>query len=138
MDCHPTWSNLGQRASVDTSDAISSAKLRGLTAFSILVAVFPVLHTLAHGALKRWARPLDEGQRVAASHHLVEALVGTIGTPFAFAAARRLLFCQPDETFTTPIIDTSALPGLDRPLDGPLLCPPIRGILQMTVPSRGV
>lgn len=80
-------------------------KLTGLTQLTILMAIVPVLHAVAHGVFGRLAKSLREAQRVVAAHHLVEFIFGIVGTPVAFAATRRLLFCVPEETYTGDIVD---------------------------------
>ena len=110
MECNLAWSNLGRRAApvaaAQMDTVVDEIKLVGLTELIILMAIVPVLHMVAHGLFRRLAKSLGEAQRVAAAHHLVELIFGAIGTPIAFAATRRLIFCVPEETYTRYIVDT--------------------------------
>ena len=109
MECNLAWSNLGRRAApvaaAQMDLVVDEIKLSGLTELIILMAIVPVLHMVAHGLFRRFAKSLGEAQRVAAAHHLVELILGTVGTPVAFAATRRLMFCVPEETYTRDIVD---------------------------------
>ncbi len=109
MDCDLSWSNLGTvapRTAAERLDAIiSEFKERGLTTFAIAVAVVPCLHMLFHGIIKRLDNSLPEVHRISASHHAVELLFGTVGTPIAFAATRRLMFCIPQEVYDATLVD---------------------------------
>jgi len=110
MECNVAWSNLGRRAApvaaAQMDTVVDEIKLLALTELVILMAIVPVLHMVAHGLFRRLAKSLGEAQRVAAAHHLVELIFGTIGTSIAFAATRRLMFCVPEETYTRDTVDT--------------------------------
>ena len=110
MECNTAWSNLGRRAAPVSAAqmelVIDEIKLTGLTQLTILMAIVPVLQAVAHGGFGRLAKSLREAQRVAAAHHLVAFTFGIVGTPFAFAATRGLMFCTPEETYTSEIVDT--------------------------------
>ena len=109
MECNTAWSNLGRRAApvsaAQMESVIDEIKLTGLTQLTILMAIVPVLQAVAHGGFGRLAKSLREAQRVAAAHHLVEFIFGIVGTPVAFAATRRLMFCVPEESYTGDIVD---------------------------------
>eukprot|EP00964_Phaeocystis_antarctica_P139611 scaffold104392_cov74-Phaeocystis_antarctica.AAC.1 len=104
MECNVAWTNLGRRAApvaaAQMDTVVDEIQLLALTELVILMAIVPVLHMVAHGLFRRLAKSLGEAQRVAAAHHLVELIFGAIGTPIAFAATRRLMFCVPEETYT--------------------------------------
>ena len=110
MECNVAWTNLGRRAApvaaAQMDTVVDEIQLLALTELVILMAIVPVLHMVAHGLFRRLAKSLGEAQRVAAAHHLVELIFGAIGTPIAFAATRRLIFCVPEETYTRYIVDT--------------------------------
>ena len=109
MECNTAWSNLGRRAApvsaAQMESVIDEIKLTGLTQLTIIMAIVPVLQAVAHGGFGRLAKSLREAQRVAAAHHLVEFIFGIVGTPVAFAATRRLMFCVPEESYTGDIVD---------------------------------
>ena len=109
MECNLAWSNFGRRAppvaAAQMDSVVDEIKLMGFTELIILMAIVPVLHMAAHGLFGRLAKSLSEAQRVAAAHHLVELIFGTVGTPIAFAATRGLMFCVPEETYTRDIVD---------------------------------
>ena len=109
MECHLAWSHLGVQvppeARAQLDDAVTAFKSRGLVTFAAITMACPCLHMLFHALIKRYAKSVGEAQRTAASHHALELLFGTVGTPIAFAATRRLMFCLPHETFTRNLID---------------------------------
>ena len=110
MNCDAVWSNLGRGVAPDSAAQMESfideIKLTGLTQLAFSMAIVPVLHMVAHGVFGRLAKSLSEAQRVAAAHHLVAFTFGIVGTPFAFAATRGLMFCMPEEAYFGEIVDT--------------------------------
>ena len=67
--------------------------------FSIAIAVLPMMHAAADFLVRSWtAKPISAKQRVVASHHLVQLLLGVLLLPLMIEAARRLMLCQPEES----------------------------------------
>ena len=113
MNCESSIANLGIRAPADPemnrliASTLLELKSNSLTSFAIAVAAIPVLQGAAHCLVCKLAQQhrrhagvsITDEQRVVGSHHVVELIVGVVGTPIMFAVTRRLMFCTPAETY---------------------------------------
>ena len=116
MNCTMSFDHLGTTVVTDADPrtqhmmvgTLTGLKERGLISVSVAVAVLPILHMLAHIAVRTCSKgnySISEDQRVVASHHVVEFILGLVMFPLMLQVTLRLMLCHPAETYSSSVVD---------------------------------